>query len=258
MPRELEPLYIHLLELIDPFYLPWVSKALQILRNNHDLVEKGVVPLTVQGFLFAIQEDLDETTVKSRTSKWLDAKCEDISVRLTARCAGLLEVSSIKVVTGELFRGPESNIQYFHRTVKDFLEKETHWCKILEQTAATDFNPNVSIMRSSLLSIQFALANNCRSIQALQKEFITYTYYADAHSKSHGVQFVLLDKIKETMDIKSYYWWKKDFLPIFKGLPDFLELVTLYGLRGYVSAKLAGGGQLRDKERAIPLLRCLQ
>jgi hypothetical protein len=52
---------------------------------------------------------------------------------------------------------------------------------------------------------------------------------------------MLLDKIKKTIDIKSYYWWKKDFLLIFKGLPDFLKLVILYSLRGYISVKLAGG-----------------
>jgi hypothetical protein len=37
MPRELEPLYSHLLGLIELLYLPWVSKTLQILRNNHNL-----------------------------------------------------------------------------------------------------------------------------------------------------------------------------------------------------------------------------
>jgi hypothetical protein len=53
-----------------------------------------------------------------------------------------------------------------------------------------------------------------------------YAYHADAHSKSHGVQFVLLDKMKETLDIRSYYWWKQSFLRSFKGLPDFLDLAT--------------------------------
>jgi hypothetical protein len=37
-PRELEPLYYRLLELIEPVYLPWVSRTFQILRVNTSLL----------------------------------------------------------------------------------------------------------------------------------------------------------------------------------------------------------------------------
>jgi hypothetical protein len=38
-PRELDPLYNRLLELIEPMYLPWVSEAFQIVRANRNLGE---------------------------------------------------------------------------------------------------------------------------------------------------------------------------------------------------------------------------
>ena len=259
MPRELEPLYNHLLELIDPFYLPWASKALQIVRINHDLgqdpfgksssARDGVDPLTVQTFYFAMNEDLDETPMQSCTWEWLDSRCEVISVWLTARCAGFLEVPR------EIFAGPFSNIRYFHRTVRDFLDKDTHWCKILMQTVNTDFNPNVSMMRSCLRSLQFANSNNEVYDPNLARDFTIYAYHADAHSKSHGVQSMLLDKMKETMIIWSSSWWNADYMPDFRGRPDFLKLATIYGLRGYVNAKLTEQGQLQH--RATELLRCL-
>jgi hypothetical protein len=36
MPKELEPLYRHLLSLIEPVYLSWASKAFQIVRAHRD------------------------------------------------------------------------------------------------------------------------------------------------------------------------------------------------------------------------------
>lgn len=66
MPRELEPLYSRLLDLVEPIYMTWVSKAMQILRANHDLqnrddVHKGrnaVSTLTIFAFVLAIREEL--------------------------------------------------------------------------------------------------------------------------------------------------------------------------------------------------------
>jgi hypothetical protein len=213
MPRELEPLYSRLWELIDPVYLAWVSKTLQILRTNHDLgqepfgksspAKEGVKPLTVQAFFFAIKEDFDEATSKSCTGKWLDARCEDIWVRLTARCAGLVEVSNSTLIPNRTARkigGPDSLIRYFHRTARDFLEKDRHWSKIMRQTANTDFNPNVSMMRSCYLYQQFATTNNYVRLPESARDFMIYSYHADSSHASHGTQVILIDKMNEAME----------------------------------------------------------
>jgi hypothetical protein len=270
MPRELEPLYSHLLGLIEPLYLPWVSKTLQILRNNHNLghkpfgksssTKRGVDRLTLRAFFLAIKEDLDATTLRQCTWKWLNSRCEDIRIRLTARCAGLLEVSNIRPSTGEISVGPEPNIRYFHRTARDFLEMDTHWRKILMQTADSDFNPNVSMMKSCLLSLEYAMAHDHWYISEsrLQGDFMIYSYHADSHCRSHGTQAIMLDRMANIRNIRGCSWWGADFLPELKGSRDFfLKLATIYGLRGYISIKLARSGQSRDKARATTLLSCL-
>jgi hypothetical protein len=71
LPRELESLYNRLLDLIEPLYWPWVSKAFRILWNNRDLGESpfrrtsvansGVERLTVAAFSLAINPDFDSS-----------------------------------------------------------------------------------------------------------------------------------------------------------------------------------------------------
>ncbi|KAH8773149.1 hypothetical protein F5882DRAFT_172327 [Hyaloscypha sp. PMI_1271] len=266
MPRELEPLYSYLLGLIEPIYLPWVSKTLQILRNNHNLghepfgklssPRRGVVPLTLRAFFLAIKEDLDATTLRQCTWKWLNSRCEDISIRLTARCAGFLEVSNIRPSTGDISDAPY--VRYFHRTARDFLEMDTHWRKILMQTADTDFNPNVSMMKSCLLSLEHAIAHDDNKyVSELHRDFMAYSYHADSHYRSHGTQTIMLDRMASIMNIRSDGLRGAEILPRLNEPLDFLKLATIYGLRGYISIQLARSGQSRDKARATTLLRCL-
>jgi hypothetical protein len=73
LPRELKPLYVRLLELVEPMYLPWVSKAFQILRANRNHIQSPfkhssfedieVSPLHISDFLFAINQDINVATL---------------------------------------------------------------------------------------------------------------------------------------------------------------------------------------------------
>jgi hypothetical protein len=74
LPRELKPLYVRLLELVEPIYLPWVSEAFQILRANRNHIqlpfkypffeETGVSPLRISDFLFAINQNVNVATLQ--------------------------------------------------------------------------------------------------------------------------------------------------------------------------------------------------
>jgi hypothetical protein len=125
------------------------------------------------------------------------------------------------------------------------------------QTADSDFNPNVSMMKSCLLSLEYAMAHDRVYLEALQRDFMIYSYHADSHYRSHGTQTVMLDRMASIMNIRGCSWWGANFLPEIKGSPDFLKLATIYGLRGYISIKLIRSGQSRDKARATTLLRYL-
>jgi len=162
LPRELEPLYSRLLDMVEPIYLVWVSKAFQILRNNRELSESpfpessaetsGVESLSLIAFYLAMNRDFDEAKIENmhkETLVWIfNKKCADMIVQLTARCSGLLEVSNIK---GTGTTGLQSYIRYFHRTARDFLHTDLYWSKIQMRTMNTDFNPNVCMMQSCIL-----------------------------------------------------------------------------------------------------------
>ena len=85
LPRELKPLYNRLLDLIEPIYLPWVSKAFQILRTNHILLDiesntsienrSGVTPLSLRGFCLAMNTDGDIETIRS----WKFSQLSDVN-----------------------------------------------------------------------------------------------------------------------------------------------------------------------------------
>ncbi|CAG8948956.1 hypothetical protein HYFRA_00002084 [Hymenoscyphus fraxineus] len=179
LPRELEPLYKRLLDLIEPLYWPWVSKAFQLLRNNLDLGEFpfgpashgsiGVTGMTVAGFYLAMNEQFDTATILRLSGsmtlmKELVNGCRDTVMHLTARCAGLLEVSNFDD-TG----GTDSHIVFFHRTVRDFLYTDSRWSELKLATAQTEFNPSVSMMRSCISQtlINYSLHNKPERYLAL-------------------------------------------------------------------------------------------
>jgi hypothetical protein len=240
LPRELEPLYSRLLGMVEPIYLVWVSKSFQLLRNNRDLGEfpfpeasvgtTGVGSLNVLAFYLAMNSDFDEAKIEKLHKKGLfNAKCKDITVQLTARCAGLLEVAN---VNGTGTTGPKSFIQYFHRTARDFLHTDVYWSKIQVQTRNTNFNPNVSMMQSCIL--QTLLHYKCyqeprsrktesntsidedlfaevgtdgliqkrnmdKKTTALVKDFMVYAYNADRQSETTDVQIEMIDSFNNLL-----------------------------------------------------------
>ncbi|KAE9364418.1 hypothetical protein N431DRAFT_421379 [Stipitochalara longipes BDJ] len=244
LPRELKPLYIRLLELVEPLYLPWVSKAFQILRANRNHIESPfkypslneieVSPLRISDFLFAINQNINVATLKGRS---LQNKCEDILVQLTARCAGFLEVSIKKDKVSK-----DSLVCYFHRTARDFLETEEIWSKLLLQTSSTDFDPNTAMMRSCIITLQFPCGNR-------------YSV--------HGTQIALLDQLCSMLtlhDSKNMGYdtqWIIDLIPKGRGLATFVELTTLFDLKAYVREMLNRRDESNRHRLAASLLRCL-
>lgn len=174
IPEELEPLYNHLLSLIEPVYLPWASRAFQILQTVQqlrissgsytmegqiDLLDEqgeteNVQNLTVLGLYLAQNEEVSISIVSNWTMDIIESKCEDTEFHLTARCAGLLETSHIGLV------GPDVKIQYLHRTVRDFLLARSVWDKMSSHTPVNTFSPHLSILRSRIMQtrigVQFA------------------------------------------------------------------------------------------------------
>jgi hypothetical protein len=186
-------------------------------------------------------------------------------VQLTARCARFLEVS--KPRSRSLF-APNCCVLYFHRTARGFLEKESvkesGSSKLSAKRTEADFNPYLALMRSCILTFQSkpllmeinkhldpARSHLCRDT-SLARYMMFYAYHADLHTETKEAQIALLDKFSSLMLFYGYKYtpWMKD--------ANFLELATLFDLRGYVSSKLSQIPQLPQRsKKATELLRLL-
>jgi hypothetical protein len=248
LPRELKPLYDRLLDLIEPIYLHWVSKAFQILRANHTLINgprsmpdwrrTGVSPLSLRGFYLAMNTEGDIETIRKLNPSQLPVLIldyNDMVLRLTARCAGFLEVP----VVSHCEPRTTSLVQYFHRTARDFLESKATWSKLLLQTAGTDFDANVALMRSSMMSLRLG------NPQQLSIEFLVYACHVDTNTTDWRTRYGLLDKFDELrskvfqMPDGSKNQWMPEWCPEANKPTTFFELTALHGLCGYVGNKLS-------------------
>jgi hypothetical protein len=176
MPKELEPLYRHLLTLIEPVYLSWASKTFQIARAYRDNFSGMTSPpgypiyyadvedkdFTISTLRLAVTENISmdirpehvgiveqvsPTISYQLTEESLASGCEKTKVQLTARCAGLLEVPEFER------HGHRATIEYLHRTARDFIEKEQNWQDLRRHTSGTTFHPAISILRASVLRL---------------------------------------------------------------------------------------------------------
>lgn len=138
LPRDLEDLYEHMLKLTDPLHLKWASEIFQIYRScqhHRDSVgpEDTVEPLTILGLYLAVNGDrLGLKLVMSLQEDDLLFECKEIGMQMTARCAGLLEVSKQKL--GNTWSDLNDSIRYMYRTARDFIERDDIWKQLLYLT----------------------------------------------------------------------------------------------------------------------------
>jgi hypothetical protein len=304
-PGELYPLYNAILMQIEPLYLEWASKTFQIMRRTiqlgfdpfqktpitttskfPDFLEPQQVPPSVSAlpltvvFLFAaLCDDAELKDIQEMSKEELEMRCEDTRIHLTARCAGLLEVS---VPKGSATISQGSTIVYMHRTARDFLEQESQWSKIISYTNQSRFSPDLAMLRASvtmLMSKGFSQINKptgelSSSIALLgmpqhQKVFkvgfnldhlriaedvVIYAHHADDHDGSIDEQIKYLEV---------YNTWRTCWIPqpphITANFKDNNWLLgsTLLGLSGYVKSILGNQNKTEQPEVSGALLHAL-
>jgi len=141
LPKEIKPLYEHLIDRIEPIYLEWASKALQTVQLAHRLAdnpfqlthpergrEESILPLTTEIIYFAISHEIDVNSIENLSQDFLSRTCEDLEIQFIARCACLIEA------TPKRKRGKEqetSGVKWFHRSARDFIENEATGTNLL-------------------------------------------------------------------------------------------------------------------------------
>ena len=204
-----------------------------------DANDEWLESLSLLKFHFAINKGISSTTYQNITSELLDISCQDTEVHLTSRCAGMLEVCSRKGHGSAIpfFTYP---VDYLHRTVGEYLEKDRYWSQLLHHTANTEFNPNVSLMHGCILMIS-KLGKETKSLLRIAHCVLTHAFHADTDATTHKIQTEILDHLNQQMCLLVLPEW---MFYLSLGVTEarkelaFLLLATIFGHSGYVRQKL--------------------
>jgi hypothetical protein len=143
LPSDLEELFRKILDHLDATYFEQASILFQLMAAA---VPR---PLTVLSFAFA-EEGFDAAmtaTVGPLNPGQLSSRAETIRRRLNSRSKGLLEATPTK-------SHPErAQVQYLHRTVKDFLARRDIWIYIISGTSVS-FNASKVLCGTYLLELK--------------------------------------------------------------------------------------------------------
>jgi len=304
-PGELYPLYNTILTQIEPVYLEWASKTFQIMRRTRqlgldpfqktpvattlklpDFLEPqqappsvSALPLTVVFLLAALCDDAELEDIQEMSKEELEMMCEDTRIHLTARCAGLLEVS---VPKGSATISQGSTIVYMHRTARDFLEQESQWSRIIAYTKQSRFSSDLAMLRASVtmlmskgfsqistytgeLSCSIALLGMPRHQKVFKEGFnldhlriaedvVIYAHYADDHDGSINEQIKYLEV---------YNTWRTCWIPQLPHITanfkdnNWLLGSTILGLSGYVKSILGNQNKTGQSEVSRALLHAI-
>ena len=269
MPPELEPLYEHLLSLIKKRdNMVWASKAFQITRAVREFCsedsagpirrDKGSTPLSILMLHLAL-ENSDQMYIvfeghEDLTPEVLDNACADAKVRVTARCAGFLEVPTFER------NGASSQIEYLHRTSRDFLEKKEVWSRLLNETAQSGFDAHRAMLHAQIRWLSICLSQTVmyQRIDGIVHRAMLHARYTvdndDVDVSGEQITLTtasLVDELDALMNRENEIYdslthWTHSFSHDIYGtpleLPPGLELAgyaALYGLHRYVESKIS-------------------
>jgi hypothetical protein len=262
LPSELEELYTHMLGHVDPLYQEQASRTFQIFRILSDSKDREPIPLTpafFDGAITSTQETAISAKLEPMSKEEAEKKYQNLDRHLKSRCEGLLEIHSFRKefnIRQEPYYSviPNGSVNYLHRTVRDFLESEPVKTRMVQHTARTDFDPNVSIMMALIIRLKQFLfhpellteAETDVPMKNLAREISLILSFARAAEKGKSKYVELLDE----SDRVATYWAQN--IPYGGSLPHwsyhckqqqhqgagFLSEAVRFGLFPYVSTKL--------------------
>ncbi|CZR58688.1 uncharacterized protein PAC_08580 [Phialocephala subalpina] len=263
-PTELYDLFESILSRIEPCYLDWASKAFQFMIASAQLASdpfrrsmsgpiptttsdesnmgRGVSPLTLIEFTFALDENNEWEGMTVLSKPQLVSKLEETQIHLTARCAGLLEVSDSGNLTG--FGSSFRRILWMHRTARDFVCQSTIWTKTMAGDCFGDPSACVGLMKSAIVSLSILECEkawflrkdnppNSSTMKPLAFNALIYAYHADGDSPTRKLRTKLLTKLLNT-DVPF------DHPPSLPRGKTPLDRATLYCLADFVEDLLTG------------------
>jgi hypothetical protein len=196
LPPDLEELFWRILRPMDTSHFRRASEMFQYLRA-------ALRTPTVLQLSYADEDDLDQVVKMPDTplsENHTKARVEIMNRRINGCCKGLLETSRNKHRTTESLE-----VNYLHRTVRDWIQRQDIWTALLEATkAAPDsghiFNADAQLSQSYIAMIK-TLDPNLSTTIALQELYplllygIEHAIRSDPFCKStQGLLATCLDK----------------------------------------------------------------
>lgn len=140
-PSELDDLYEHMLQRMNPFYREQASQLLQIVMRANS---RGDTLSSIELYWANVADPSTAITapVHKFTSEEVEFYRDVIERRLRSRCCGLLEIDK------------RHHIAFLHRTVLDFLQQPEVWRRIVALNIDSRFDANESLLSSALYMIK--------------------------------------------------------------------------------------------------------
>ena len=159
LPLDLEDFFQKILDSQEPEYRQHASQLFQIFRASKSSV--SILTLT-----FADEDTgmILNSPVGPVDHDQLHCKVDRMRRRLNSRCKGLLEVAQRNFSIS-------SEVEYLHRTVKDFMEKESTWARIKAMTPSA-FEPNFSLCKSYLIQLKMIKGPDIDGLEELLEEYV--------------------------------------------------------------------------------------
>ncbi|KFX94993.1 hypothetical protein O988_06049 [Pseudogymnoascus sp. VKM F-3808] len=263
LPKELEPLYEHLMGLIDPIYMEWASKVFRIVQTSRGIDDKtgrqkknqpslGIVSdgLTLIVLYLAINDNCNLKDIRKMKPESIDSKCRTFAVQLTARCAGFLEIPTSK---DQENIAPTSSVIFLHRTARDFLEDKTRWKKLLAVTLGTSFDPVYALVKglSSYVVLKWSLYGEGLSylvmveMCAIALDALRFAYQLSARDFASDQLLGIFEEMGKVVSWNEVGRQRWTYILITGSTPQtpvltFLDLAALFGVSQYVLRQLPG------------------
>jgi len=271
---DLEELFSKILNRLEPSYFEQASKLFQFVRASDRSLSLLNLSFADEGFDIAMSAKVEPIQLDQA-----EYKAELMRRRLNSRCKGLLEAP--------IWKGQpivDAEVQYLHRTVKDYLNRPDIWEYIISG-GPLDFDPDLSLLGVSLMRIKTLAMST--DIMPRFSDYLTWyiTFslkFCDSKPEFHIQSLTNLDKIATELfngshpsgntwleslartttlpnDIHSSHWTKlltgQNKIGLRNDLvTSFFEFAFAYPLRCYVDYELKAGRDPNSLIAGLPLL----
>ena len=279
IPRDIEKLFERMWCQIPPEYKLESSQIFQLVRCWRDIAQEEMDFLGLYYADYSLK-DILAASIRPFSPGEVEEHHWKTQGRLRSRCAGLLDITPLR--TAKLPR-TEIKVNYLHRTVADWLAKESIWRQITAETSNQLFFPSVTMSQSCLMILKRSYAGGMTEMTELESRphmsFCTFRartlmwFAGESEILTGRPQTLLLNECDRVMnhvftasvsssnpfyDTKKDNSWYYDILEIninrVSPKHNFLGVTIRFGLKLYVGEIINSNGGALPEKKGAPLL----